>query len=622
MSTPLRYRDLHTGSMSEHRRLFYARPFREMAKWGIRFIKVCLYRLNRNWYRRLRERKIVRAKKYARACAQEAARYISGHEYVEMQIGNATRKAAVLRGTQSFVFERTIEVGDAFLYGAAPLVEEYDPCTVSSWSVQLTIDNRTTKKSETLKAVFPYNNRSIPYAYYPGNGWVDMKASLAAHEGDRCSVTVSCKTDAPVQGTDWSISCPQILTARTKGTAKKVILISVESLTDLAYLSRRYGFAVPNNLEELRNESTVYENVYSPTESTLSFAASLHTGLMPSQHGIGNYAIPADSFHNNVFSRKLTTIAEYFKSRGFFTSFGGTQVRFSSKVGWARGFDHYYHVFEKWAGNVPRTEWIANTLRSLADFDTFICMHIDYLHDPLVSFGDADRTRFHDMRCLARTDEDHTADLYKAQLDEFDYFLGRLVSHLKDAGEYENTALIVTGDHGCGINWVKHSDYALYEERIRVPLMIKYPSWAETVVEPRRMTNSTSEIHRVLYAMMGDELPAYMRNLPQYDPAYAEVAFAETIMNPKRQFKRHNLAIIHPPYKYACWNEIDWHTGTHERSLKESLYRQEGSGAALYDEERSVLDRDRHAAEKYRGMAREIMTKNLAFMKEHVPERY
>ncbi len=62
---------------------------------------------------------------------------------------------------------------------------------------------------------------------------------------------------------------------------------------------------------------------------------------------------------------------------------------------------------------------------------------------------------------------------YALEIDWFDAQLAKIVQHLKDIGEYENTLIVITSDNGCPFPRVKGQ---MYEEDIRLPLCISWPS--------------------------------------------------------------------------------------------------------------------------------------------------
>ncbi len=68
-------------------------------------------------------------------------------------------------------------------------------------------------------------------------------------------------------------------------------------------------------------------------------------------------------------------------------------------------------------------------------------------------------------------------DLYDGEIAFTDLQVGRLVEYLKESGQYDDTLLIVTSDHGEEF-WDHGSVYhgqTLYEEQLRVPFLMKLP---------------------------------------------------------------------------------------------------------------------------------------------------
>lgn len=74
--------------------------------------------------------------------------------------------------------------------------------------------------------------------------------------------------------------------------------------------------------------------------------------------------------------------------------------------------------------------------------------------------------------------------LYDAEIEFMDLQFGKLLKELKDNGQYNNTVIVVIADHGQGLDdgkarhgWYNHR--LLYQEQIRVPMMIRYPNGPE-----------------------------------------------------------------------------------------------------------------------------------------------
>ena len=69
------------------------------------------------------------------------------------------------------------------------------------------------------------------------------------------------------------------------------------------------------------------------------------------------------------------------------------------------------------------------------------------------------------------------SDLYNDRLKVLDNELGIIINYLKFNNMYDNTTLIITGDHGAALppKWkMNELKFPLYEHHSRVPLIIKH----------------------------------------------------------------------------------------------------------------------------------------------------
>lgn len=96
--------------------------------------------------------------------------------------------------------------------------------------------------------------------------------------------------------------------------------------------------------------------------------------------------------------------------------------------------------------------------------------------DPGLTFGAAPKTA---------QGWQHWSALYDAAVRYIDEEIGRLTSQLKRLGLFDNTLLVVCGDHGEELG--EHGDishhFRLYEHNVRVPLMFIHPDLPETRIK-------------------------------------------------------------------------------------------------------------------------------------------
>lgn len=103
---------------------------------------------------------------------------------------------------------------------------------------------------------------------------------------------------------------------------------------------------------------------------------------------------------------------------------------------------------------------------------------------------------------------------YYAQVSEVDDHVGRLVKKLKDIGQYENTLIIFTSDHGdmngAHRHVTKSVTPALYEETAKVPLVMTCPNLLPKGKRVKTMANGV------------DVMPTILDYLDQTIPAHVQ----------------------------------------------------------------------------------------------------
>ena len=72
----------------------------------------------------------------------------------------------------------------------------------------------------------------------------------------------------------------------------------------------------------------------------------------------------------------------------------------------------------------------------------------------------------------------HLGEHYDAEVSYVDYLIRQMIKALQKGGQWDSTIFIVTADHGeyLGEHGLLNHQLALYEETLRVPLIIHYPT--------------------------------------------------------------------------------------------------------------------------------------------------
>ena len=253
--------------------------------------------------------------------------------------------------------------------------------------------------------------------------------------------------------------------AGTPREVRNVVLISID--TCRADRLSCYGFDRPTtpNIDAIARDGVLFENVISPVPATLPAHSSMLTGTVPPYHGVhanNNYRLSA----SNV------TLAELLKKEGFTTAAFVSSFTLDAQFGLNQGFDTYNQdlrgvlgatasLNERNAENVNRA--VLPWLDDHASDRFFLMVHY---YDPHTPYAAPEPFR-----------TDFAADPYVAEIAYTDHQIGLLIDKLKALGLYDSTLLIVTADHGEGLNQhgEKWHGFFVYHDTTRVPLIIKSP---------------------------------------------------------------------------------------------------------------------------------------------------
>ncbi|MEE2665704.1 MAG: sulfatase [Myxococcota bacterium] len=268
-----------------------------------------------------------------------------------------------------------------------------------------------------------------------------------------------------------------------------------------------YGYALPTSpqLDRLCEDATRYDSAYSTTSWTLPAHASLFTGEYTYSHGVrydtDGPLVLSDAIDHRSATRYRArgldadkpTLASRLSEAGYATA-GFVAGPWMKRVfGLASGFDHWDDegIDEE---NGRRADALTDAaiawLRSHTRAPFLLFLNYYDAHSPY-SPPDGWRDRFADQiasgRPLPEPGEPMTLEqanaFYDAEIAFADHHLGRLLDALRDLGLYAPAWIIVTADHGDVIGehgTAGHGRY-LWEEEIRIPLVIKRPGGGQGV---------------------------------------------------------------------------------------------------------------------------------------------
>jgi arylsulfatase A-like enzyme len=247
-------------------------------------------------------------------------------------------------------------------------------------------------------------------------------------------------------------------------------------------------------IDRIAEEGVVFEDAYSVATFTHLSMGSAWTSALPDQHHNGilpNAPLPGDRL----------TLAELLSAHQVHTA--GFVSNGVAGPGFAleRGFAEFEEVFKRLGAHAEAyrkvlPEW----LRANAGRRFFLYVHFrepHFAYDPPPPFNSlfgpdkpltkAVKTKYDWITDVnwkrhvpTSAELDHLGRLYDGNLAYVDREVGELRKAMEAAGLWDRSLVIVTADHGDGLyehEYVGHLDQ-VYEEQLRVPLVIKFPKGA------------------------------------------------------------------------------------------------------------------------------------------------
>ena len=333
-----------------------------------------------------------------------------------------------------------------------------------------------------------------------------------------------------------------------------VLLVSIDTLR--ADHVGAYGGRVPTRaMDALAREGVLFEESYTPTPSTGPAHVSLLTGLHPWNHGVLFNAVPIED-------TELPNVAVFARGAGFATAAFVSSYVLHARWGFDRGFETYRFEPE---GNrrIWKGEWVDFATRGGRTTDAalawiekhqsepfFVWVHYFDPHNPYEPPAEYRRPANDpvDLRNKSLPKEISswesliaTIRAYRGEVAYVDHQIERLVEGLRDLGLLDQTAVVVTSDHGEGLGDHGHMTHGwnLHEELVRIPLIVRAPG----IPRNSRLSGPVQleDLMPTLLALMGLRAPEGLdgRNLLPWIRCNAPASPRESVVGQRAPFPNH-----------------------------------------------------------------------------------
>jgi choline-sulfatase len=268
----------------------------------------------------------------------------------------------------------------------------------------------------------------------------------------------------------WAISVASLSaqTSEKHNSQPDVFLITIDTLRADHVRCFGYEHIQTPALDGLAKDGVRFTQAFTPSPITNTSHVTILTGLMPSTHGVTDFAITLANSH--------PTLAELLKKRGYHTAaFIGSIILDSKNFapGLDRGFDFYDNFPQstkdksRWGRLERRGMVVAQHAEAWLSTHPagphFVWVHFYDPHDP-----------YEPPLPYSKIYKDR---LYDGEIAYADSALANFVAFLKKRGLYENSIVIAVGDHGEGLGEHHEETHGifLYDSTTHVPLIVKLP---------------------------------------------------------------------------------------------------------------------------------------------------
>jgi arylsulfatase A-like enzyme/Flp pilus assembly protein TadD len=277
-----------------------------------------------------------------------------------------------------------------------------------------------------------------------------------------------------------------------------VVVITIDTLRADHVGCYGYNDVKTPNIDRLAANGARFERAYTPVPVTLPAHTAIFTGAYPMLSGIHD-------FSGNKISPQQITLASVLRKHGYTTGAVIASAVLGSRFGLNQGFDFYYDHFDfsrldesnlyqmERPGNVvadQALEWLGKNYRKRF----FLWMH---LYDP-----------HHPYTPPAPYDREYASHPYDGEIAFADAQVGRLIEFLQKKGLYQNTVIVLSGDHGesLGEHGERTHSFFIYNATLHVPLIFRVPrAQAQKVLS---MPVSLVDIMPTLLHILGIDLPS------------------------------------------------------------------------------------------------------------------
>jgi len=403
----------------------------------------------------------------------------------------------------------------------------------------------------------------------------------------------------------WAIGLP----AARGGTASapNMLLISIDTLRADHLGCYGNDRELTPHIDRLARGGTLFEQAITSSPWTLPAVASILTGLYPDHHGAGKITNGRTPLGRSALPAGSWTLARTLRERGYRTQAIVTNPYLALQYNLGQGFDGYENMTIESEAVLSFADttvmrlaaWLAPGLlvgdrgdavsrhalrwlsRARARAPFFLWVHYIDPHAPysrpgtsrhksmrgdlsvtpasgkqfdlMLSSPDVARLRSGEIRLTAKEKEE-IHDLYRGEVASVDAAVGTVLDALDRLGLRDRTLVILVADHGEEF-WehggVEHG-HTVYEELVRVPLIIRWPGHVRAGVRIASQVSVTDIAPSVL-DLLRLPLPPGLDGVTMVPALRGEQSASRPVLIENMLFAEERTGLRIGGYKYVRW---------------------------------------------------------------------
>jgi len=420
---------------------------------------------------------------------------------------------------------------------------------------------------------------------------------------------------------------PEVPNEYSRATHSKpnLLLIAVDALRTDHLSCLGYKKIETPNIDKIAQEGIIFSNCIAQAPWTLPSFGSMFTSKYPSQHGAERQRIRKSGsseekieIKDGFLYEENITLAEILKEYAYYTASFQPNISAGSPFGFNQGVNFYFDCYKyknliledaigyitkrkingllypsyKYAGDEKIANYIKKWLKINHDKQFFISTLLFDCHE------------YH-LKEKGKKDEYHipSEDLYNDAIKKADDIIGKIYNYLKKIHILDQTIIVLLSDHGeefsdhGGYDRGYDYDYdigkfhahTLYDELIKIPLIIRYPK------KIHKNTRVSQQVRSI------DILPTILSLLDiSYKGQFEGVDLSKNNFCPEENLRAYSESILEGPEKKSIRTN-NWKLIYHPASQKFELYN-------LYHDPKEKINLANKEKEIFQSLKKELFS--------------